>query len=150
MNVRAATPADAAALAELRYEFRSGRSTPTESREDFVPRCRDFMAQALALGPWRAWVAETDAGIVGQIWMNVIQKLPNPGAERERHGYVSNLFVRPESRGGVGTRLLESVLQFAADERIDRIVLWATPESRTLYARYGFTRDGEVFERVCP
>ncbi len=150
MIVRPAIPADAPALAELRYDFRSTRSTPAESREEFVPRCADWMRRELAGGSWRAWVAESEAGIVGQIWLNVIQKLPNPGVERERHGYVSNVFVRPEARGGVGTRLVEAVLQFAVDEGLDRMILWATPESRTLYARYGFRQNGDVFERVCP
>ncbi len=150
MIIRPATPADAAALATLRYDFRSSRSTPAESREEFEPRCRAWMASELASGSWRAWLAETDAGIVGQIWLNVIRKLPNPGTERESHGYISNLFVRPETRGGVGTRLLEAVLAYASDERLDRIVLWATPKSRTLYLRYGFKPGGDVFERVCP
>jgi hypothetical protein len=32
---------------------------------------------------------------------------------------------------------------------VDRIVLWPTARSRSMYMRYGFTANGEVLERTC-
>ncbi len=145
--VRVASPDDASQLAALRFEFRSGLADVSEARDAFVTRCAQWMTEQLASGRWRAWVAERDREAVGQLWMHVIDKVPNPVGERARHAYVSNLYVVPGARGGVGTRLLEAALDYARVQEVDRVILWPTSRSRSLYLRYGFTPDGEVFER---
>ncbi len=149
VTIRAATPDDAAALAELRWEFRSGLNPPVEDRGPFVARCADWMRRELGpSGGWRAWLAAADDGAIsGAIWMHMIAKVPNPVGERDRHAYVSNLFVKPAARGGVGTKLLEAVLEWTEAHGIDRVVLWPTAGSRSLYRRYGFTFNGDVMER---
>jgi GNAT superfamily N-acetyltransferase len=147
VDVRNATAADAAALAELRWEFRAGRVTPVEAREAFVQRCAEWMRRELiSEQSWRAWVAVSDGRIVGQVWLDLLEKVPNPVGERERHGYVSNLYVRPAERGGVGTRLLQAAIAWAKRNGVDRVVLWPTDRSVTLYERAGFTFRGEVME----
>jgi predicted GNAT family N-acyltransferase len=75
--------------------------------------------------------------------------MPNPISERSRHAYVSNVYVTPSARGGVGTQLLEAAIAAAEAEKVDRIVLWPSPLSKALYLRHGFTPNGEVFERTC-
>jgi len=147
IDVRLATAADASRLAELRWEFRSGKTTPVETEGAFVARCTDWMREALATGAWRAWVAVDADAIVGAVWAQLISKLPNPALEREQHLYISNMFVAPRARGGVGTRLLDAALAFAADERVDRVILWPTDRSRTMYQRRGFAPRDHLFER---
>jgi GNAT superfamily N-acetyltransferase len=147
--IRPASAADSRRLAELRWEFRAGKDAPVEKQDAFVERCAAWMAAALAAGAWRAWVAEKDGALVGQIWMNVIVKVPNPVGERDRHAYISNLYVTSSARGGVGTRLLEAALAHASANGVDRVVLWPTSRSRSMYIRYGFTPNGEVFELTC-
>jgi GNAT superfamily N-acetyltransferase len=149
ITVRTATAADAESLARLRWEFRSGRAQAVENEAAFVERCTTWMRRELDLGAWRAWVAVDGPSIVGQVWLRVIDKLPNPGGERERHGYVSNVYVRPSARGGVGTRLLEAALGWASANGVDRVVLWPTPRSVGLYQRHGFVRAGDVMEKRC-
>jgi predicted GNAT family N-acyltransferase len=148
-HIRSATIDDATALAEMRWEFRAGRQAPTEPHDAFVTRCADWMRTELARGSWHAWVAEQDGLIVGQAWMLTIEKMPNPVSERSRHAYVSNLYVTPAARGGAGTPLLEAAIAAAEAEEVDRIVLWPSPLSKTLYLRHGFTPNGDVFERTC-
>jgi GNAT superfamily N-acetyltransferase len=145
-EVRRATADDAAALAELRWEFRAGREDPNEEREAFGARCAEWMRTALRGSTWRAWVAVDDGRIVGQIWLGTIPKIPNPVAEREHHGYVSNMYVTPSARGGTGTRLLDAALAHARVEEVDRVILWPSPLSSTLYRRHGFRADGDVME----
>ena len=146
--IRPAHASDAARLADLRWEFRAGRDAAVESRDAFIARCAAWMLEELVVGDaWRAWVADDDGQIVGQIWLHTISKVPNPIAERERHAYLSNLYVTPGARGGVGTRLLEAVLAQAAADGVDSVVLWPSTRSRSLYLRHGFTPDGRVFER---
>ena len=149
-DVRPAAVADARALAELRWEFRSRKTPPTEPREAFLDRCAAWMSLELARGAWRAWVATENGRIVGQIWLQVLSKLPNPADERERHAYISNVYVTPSARGGVGTRLLRTALDWARSNAIDRVVLWPTARSRTMYERYGFRAAGDVLELVLP
>src|SRR6185436_14386609 len=100
IDIRPATPDDAPALAELRWEFRAGRDPAVETRDAFVERCTGWMRRELAAGdPWRAWVALAGGRIVGQVWLDTLYKVPNPIAERERHAYLSNLYVTPDERG---------------------------------------------------
>ena len=147
-RIRSATPDDVAQLAELRWEFRAGLQPPTERRDAFVERCAEWMRTELARGSWQAWVAEQDSRIVGQAWMLTIGKVPNPVGERSRHAYVSNVYVTPAARGGVGTQLIEMAIAAAEAEDVDRIVLWPSALSKTLYMRHGFTLNGDVLERI--
>ena len=148
IEIRRASASDAAALAELRYDFRSGVTPAVEDRAAFLGRCRDWMSRELASEGWAAWLALSDGRIVGQVWVHVIEKVPNPVGERQRHGYLSNLFVVPDARGGIGTKLLEAALAWLSAQEVDRVVLWPSPLSRSLYLRYGFTPNGDVFERT--
>jgi GNAT superfamily N-acetyltransferase len=145
--VRRASPGDASALAQLRWDFRSGRAPAVEDQAAFVRRCAEWMRRELASGGvWQSWVADDDGRIVGQVWLQLLTKVPNPVGERDRHAYLSNLYVIPDSRGGVGHRLLEAALEWAGGHRVDRVVLWPTDRSRTLYERHGFVRVGDVME----
>jgi ribosomal protein S18 acetylase RimI-like enzyme len=147
--VRAAAEDDARSLAQLRWEFRSGLVAPVESQISFIDRCSGWMRRELAKGEWRAWIAICDGETAGQVWFRTIEKVPNPVGERDRHGYLSNLYVKPSSRGGIGTRLVATALEFARADGIDRVVLWPTPKSVRLYERYGFVRAGDVMELRC-
>jgi GNAT superfamily N-acetyltransferase len=147
--IRPATVADARRLAELRWEFRAGKDAPVEERGPFLERCANWMSGELNDGRWRAWVAERGGEIVGQAWLHVLSKVPNPNGERARHAYISNVYVVPTARGGVGTRLLTAAIEWASAHHVDRIVLWPTARSRSMYRRHGFTPDGDVLELTC-
>jgi GNAT superfamily N-acetyltransferase len=156
-DIRPATRDDAWALAELRWEFRAGRAPAVESRNEFLARCAGWMRRELAAqDPWRAWLAfrqgsgqADDNRIVGQVWLDTLPKIPNPVGERERHAYLSNLYVTPAERGGIGVRLLEAAVAWSRENGIDRVVLWPTQRSESLYLRHGFRRDGGVMELIC-
>lgn len=146
-DVRRASSADAVAMAELRWEFRAGRQPPTETHAAFIERCEVWMRHELTAGnAWRAWVAVSGGVIVGQVWLQTIPKIPNPISEGERHAYLSNLYVRLSDRGGTGTRLLDAAIAEARADGVDRVVLWPTGRSVTLYLRHGFSHGGDVME----
>ena len=147
IEIRTATVADAKELAELRWEFRSAQNPPVETHDAFVRRCVGWMRRELQNGSdWKAWAAIQDHVIVGQIWLHTIGKIPNPVAELERLAYISNLFVRTASRGGTGTRLLEAALDSCRENGIERVVLWPSKRSITLYLGHGFTTGSDVME----
>jgi GNAT superfamily N-acetyltransferase len=140
---------DVPALARLRYEFRAGQDTPTESETEFLARCAAWMeARLVPGGSWRCWLAEDASRAVGTIWLQRIEKLPNPLEEAESHGYVSSLYVVPSSRGtGLGSRLLGACLESCLAEEMDAVILWPTPRSRSLYLRHGFAVREDLLER---
>jgi GNAT superfamily N-acetyltransferase len=120
-----------------------------EPKDAFEARCAAWMTARLEPdGRWRCWLAERGDTIVGTIWLHLIEKLPNPVAESERHGYVSSLYVEPASRGaGLGSRLLGACLDTCVAEGVDAVILWPTPRSRSLYERHGFAVRDDLLER---
>ena len=72
--------------------------------------------------------------------LKVFDRMPSPGREASRWGYLANLFVLPSSRNaGLGTRLLRALLAAAVEERLVRVVLSPSEASIPLYRRVGFT-----------
>jgi GNAT superfamily N-acetyltransferase len=149
-KVRRATLADARALAELRFAFRASLAEPVESEQSFIDRCAAWMESRLAEhGRWRVWLLETETAVVGTVWLQLIEKLPNPVLERELHAYLTNFYVHPEHRGhGGGAALLAALLAECESLRVDSIFLWPTRQSRPLYERHGFTGESRVMVRV--
>ncbi|HEU0055323.1 MAG TPA: GNAT family N-acetyltransferase [Longimicrobium sp.] len=150
--IRRATPADAVALAQLRYAFRAELGDAVEDEEPFVARCRAWMEARLGDGSaWRCWVTEEDGAIVGHAWAQAVEKIPNPVRENEVHAYVTNLYVRPGLRGGgAGTRLLEAVLAWCRETGVDAVFLWPSARSRPLYLRHGFAVRDDLLELRLP
>jgi GNAT superfamily N-acetyltransferase len=148
-EVRPATPADAADLARLRYEFRTELDSPVEAESDFVSRCTEWMGKQLAAGGvWRCWVAESGSGLVGTIWLQLIEKLPNPVGHLGFHGYISSVYVLPGLRNaGVGSALMAACLRECQSQGVDAVFLWPTARSRSLYQRYGFVVRDDLLER---
>jgi ribosomal protein S18 acetylase RimI-like enzyme len=120
----------------------------TELEADFLARCTGWMAVRLVPGgAWRCWMAEEAGQSVGAVWLQLIEKLPNPVAELERHGYISSLYVDPSRRdAGLGSRLLAMCMRVCRDEGVDAVILWPTPRSRRLYERHGFAVREDLFE----
>ena len=147
--VRPATSADAAELARLRYGFRIELDSPVEAEPAFVKRCTAWMAKQLAPGGvWRCWVAESGSKLVGTIWLQLIEKLPNPVGHLGFHGYISSVYVLPGLRGaGIGSALMAACLAECQAQGIDAVFLWPTERSRSLYQRHGFVVRDDLLER---
>ena len=148
--IRAATPGDAAELARLRFEFRASIGTPEEDESAFLERCVSWMASRLEPdGGWKAWVAESADGLVGAVWIGLIEKMPNPIAEPEEHGYLTNFYVRDGWLGsGVGTALLDTALGWCRERGVHAVLLWPTTRSRPLYERHGFAAPASLMELI--
>ena len=148
MEIRLATAADAHELARMRYDFRAGQNEPVETREAFASRCAPWIAAHLGSeSAWRCWVAVDGAAIAGHLWLQIIEKIPNPAPELESHAYITNVYVDPAARGsGLGAKLMEAALAFCREARVDSVILWPTERSRTLYARHGFQLPEDMLE----
>jgi len=149
IHVRPAAPADAPALARLRYEFRRMVGAPVESETDFVTRCERWMAPRLAAGgPWRCWVAADGPAVAGHLWLQIVEKIPNPVGEREQVAYLTNFYVQPAARGGVGSALLTTALTWCRESGVERVLLGPTARSRPLYLRHGFQPPDDLLQLI--
>jgi len=152
--VRRATADDAVILATLRFEFRSAIGDAIELPDEFVARCESWMRDRLSDNDfWFAWIAETldedGALAIGAVWLQLVEKVPNPVIEKEAHAYVTNLFVMESERGrGAGSMLLEAAVAECKLWDVDTIILWPTSRSRTLYERHGFGATKDIMSRV--
>jgi GNAT superfamily N-acetyltransferase len=150
IRIRMARPVDCSALAELRYQFRAEAGSAAETKSRFVRRCASWMKKRLFTGSrsWRCWVLDDGKQLLGHICVQVFEKVPNPVKEEpELHAYVTNFYVIPEIRShGFGKRLLGKALSWCRAQKVDSVLLWATPESRTLYRRCGFAEPADILE----
>src|ERR1044072_3313902 len=127
-TIRFANAADAAALAELRYALRSTTGIATEPRAEFLDRCTAWMNDHLRDGrKWRCWWAEENEQVIGAIWVQLVEKIPNPRCEAEQHAYITNFFVQEAERGrGLGSRLLRTALEWCKSGEVHEVILWPT------------------------
>jgi GNAT superfamily N-acetyltransferase len=148
ITIRLATEADALLLAQFRYAFRASISPTCETEAEFVQRCSRWMQTRLcAASQWRCWIAERAGVPVGHVWLQLIEKIPNPIVEPEYHAYITNFYVREEARGaGIGSRLLAAALDWAKTQDVQAVILWPTEQSRSLYLRYGFAVRDDLLE----
>lgn len=146
--LRLATISDALTLAKFRYRFRSSISPVCETEEEFVERCSLWMQARLQEETlWRCWIAERADKPVGHLWLQLIEKVPNPVVEPEYHAYLTNFYVREEERGrGIGSMLLSAALDWSKSQDVQAVILWPTEESRSLYLRHGFAVREDLLE----
>jgi GNAT superfamily N-acetyltransferase len=142
VRIRLASSADAPWLAQFRFDFRleQGQSIE-EDREAFIKRCAEWMRQRLQSdGPWKCWVAEHQGVPIGNVWAQLIEKIPNPVDEPEYHLYGTNFYLLPEYRSlGIGLRLLATALDWGRSKKVHSVILWPTGKSREFYERHGFS-----------
>jgi GNAT superfamily N-acetyltransferase len=149
LQIRLAKSGDWNALAEMRYRFRAELGSPTESKSRFVRRCASWMQKRFHSGSsmWRCWVVDDGKQLLGHVCIQLFEKMPNPVNEPELHAYLTNLYVVPEKRDqGLGRKLLEKALLWCRGQGVDAIILWASPESRSLYRRCGLGESADIFE----
>jgi len=151
-TIRAAKLGDVDELARLRWDLRVDHGTPaTATFTDFLDGFRAFANDVLAGDAWRAWVAEEEAGLVGCVWLQLVEKVPHPSRERwERPiGYVTNMYVIPALRdAGIGRALLDAAVDHALERGLDGLMLWPSERSVPFYRRGGFAPEGWLWLHV--
>jgi len=148
IEIRLASANDAAILAKLRLELRSSSHTVVENEQEFLERCELWMNERLRKGSqWQCWIAEREAIVLGAVWAQLIEKIPNPVAEPEYYVYLTNFYIREKYRGeGIGSRLLAAVLDWSKSKNADKVILWPTERSKTFYLRHGFSFADDLMQ----
>ena len=149
IKIRMASEPDALTLARLRYEFRSLFHQVRENEATFVERCTVWMRERLrSESLWKCWIAELHDTAVGNVWVQLVEKIPNPIEEPEYYIYLTNFYVREQHRSqGVGTMMLSEVLDWARSRNVKTVILQPTERSKAFYMRHGFA-TAEDFMRL--
>jgi GNAT superfamily N-acetyltransferase len=147
ISIRSAVVSDIPALALFRLGLRSRPGMNVETDGPFLKRCETWMTDALNRSEWRCWVAAYDDALVGALWLQSVNKIPNPTSEAERLAYITNFFVAESARGqGLGSRILNEALNWCRQNNVHSVILWPTEKSRTLYQRHGFDTPKGLLE----
>lgn len=148
VEVRLACEADALMLARLRYEFRASFHRVIENDVSFVERCTIWMQRQLAPDShWKCWIAECGQTPVGNVWAQLVDKIPNPIAEPEQYVYVTNFYVRAEHRGkGIGLNLWSAVRAWSESQHVHTVILWPAERSKSFYLRQGFSIADDIMQ----
>jgi GNAT superfamily N-acetyltransferase len=148
-SIRSATLGDADALARLRYALRASTGRATEPEGEFIERCSRWMREHLKSNAWHCWVGESNGQLLGALWLQLVEKIPNPRNEAEHHAYITNFYVQEEARGnGIGSQLLREALDWCRAHDVHAVILWPTERSRSLYARHGFAVRDDLMELI--
>ena len=144
IEIREARADDLSTLARLRWLWHTERHPAEE---------RDFEAYRLGLTRWwsaqggscRAIVAVDESQVVGMGFLALVNRVPSPGSLDRQHGDVQSMYVLPTHRNaGVGSRILQGLIDLARDARCERIEVHSGRRAVTLYERCGF----EHFHRL--
>jgi GNAT superfamily N-acetyltransferase len=156
-RIRFATTADAAVIARHRaLMFQDMGQLPPAAFGPLCAAAEEVLAGALARGEYVGWLLtpeEEPAKVVAGAGVQLRDVLPHPvdlgdgkvGVAAGRHGIVLNVFTEPAwRRRGLAEMLMRHVLEWARDQRLDRLVLHASEEGRALYQRLGFVATNEM------
>lgn len=148
VKIRRASEMDALTLAMLRYEFRSKFHEVREDEAAFVARCTVWMRERLRTESlWKCWIGELQDTAVGDVWIQLVEKIPNPIEEPEYYIYLTNFYVREQYRNhGVGSMLLSEILEWVKSRNIKTVVLWPAERSKAFYIRHGFATAEDIMQ----
>src|SRR5215472_5527772 len=133
--IRRAVAADLAAIAWLRREW-------TQEQEGYRadPGFDERLAAWFAQESSRriTWLAEAAGRPVGMVNLAIFERMPRPGREPSRWGYLGNAFVLAAYRNrGIGDQLLSALLGYADEKGFVRVVLSPSERSVPFYERAG-------------
>ncbi len=147
-SVRVASRADLPALTELRRawtEERRGVGPDPTFAERFADWFRTEAYQRTF------WLAERSDRPVGMVNLLTFVRMPGPGVDGGRWGYLGNMYVAPEQRNaGVGRQLLDALVAHADGAGLERIVLSPSERSVPFYRRAGFNASDQLLLRPAP
>ncbi len=151
INIRFANSSDAPELARLRLALRSRPEMNIESQSAFLERCTKWITEAVEQNRWRCWVAEERDILIGALWLQLIEKIPNPTPEPEQYAYITSFFINESARGkGLGSRMLSEAIGWCREQNVDLLILWTRERCRSLYQRHGFSVDEDLLELSLP
>ena len=153
IQVRFAKPDDADVIGYHRARmFKEMGQIPDHLYRSFERRSQERVRKLLVSGEYVGWLA-SGPGAAGKIvagaGVQLRTVLPHPANEHafaEGHqAVIINVFTEPEwRRKGIAELLLKRIIEWSHEQKLDRLVLHASQQGRSLYERLGFVSTNEM------
>ena len=153
IQLRLAKPHDADVIGYHRARmFQEMGQIPAHLYKAFERRSQERVRELLISGEYVGWLA-TGPGAAGKIFggagVHLRTVLPHPAGEHafaEGHqAVIINVFTEPAwRRKGIAELLLKQIIQWSREQKLDRLVLHASQQGRSLYERLGFVVTNEM------
>ena len=93
------------------------------------------------------FIAYRNGAAIGMAGLALIDRVPGPEHFTRRSAYVQSVYVLPGERSeGVGTGLMNAVLDHARHLGLDYVAVHPSERAFPLYRRLGFTETDSVLE----
>ena len=148
-QIRRATAGDADIIAWHRARMFQDMGDAFEIlRANARSRLEEWIDKANYIG-WLAAPADEPEMIVAGAGIQLQPILPRPldvsTIGEGRQGTIVNVFTEPPwRRRGIAGLLIKEIITWSKVEQIDRLVLHASDERRSIYERLGFTESNEM------
>ena len=156
-NVRFATITDSPLIARHRTRmFQDMGYVPAELFDHFRAKSEARLREAFACEEYIGWLASqrnSPETIIAGAGVQLRRVLPHPIGEAGgeiticdgRQGIILNVFTEPEwRRRGIAVLLMNTIIEWSRNQRLDGLVLHASDEGRALYERLGFVFTNEM------
>jgi len=152
-RIRLATAADANTIAWHRAcMFQDMGDVSADAFETLRSKARACIEEWLERGGYVGWLVstadepETIVGGAGVQLQPILPRPLSPSAIGEgRQGTIVNVFTEPEwRRRGIAGLLIKEIIAWSRREHLDRLLLHASAEGRSLYERLGFVANNEM------
>ena len=129
-----------------------GRISGDDAFEVLRAKARLRLEEWLASGDYLGWLATPNDQpelIVGGAGVQVQRILPRPVDQETigegRQALIINVFTEPEwRRRGIAGLLMREVIIWSKNEKIDRLILHASDDGRSVYEKLGFVNSNEM------
>ncbi|HME88299.1 MAG TPA: GNAT family N-acetyltransferase [Chthoniobacterales bacterium] len=138
------------------WMFRDMGELPPELVESFRVQSLDRLRQMLERGEYLGWVAspnnQPDKIVAGAgVQLREVPPHPQPNAHGKidivsgRQAIIQNVYTDPEwRRRGLAALLIDRIIDWTREQRIESVVLHASDEGRAVYERLGFIPTTEM------
>jgi GNAT superfamily N-acetyltransferase len=107
---------------------------------------RKYLSDALPSGEFHAWLAVTPQGhVVGSGGVVIDHHPPSPMNPDGRIGYIMSLVTEtPWRQRGIARHIMQTILQWLAEQGVRNVSLHASEQGRELYRELGFVESNEM------
>jgi GNAT superfamily N-acetyltransferase len=153
-RVRFATVNDAEVISWHRARmFQDMRELSADLFEAFRSSSCDQLRHLLARGRYVGWLLSLENApkkIIAGAGVHLQRVLPHPVEDTAtladgHHGIIVNVSTEPEwRRKGLAAMLLKQIIDWARDQKLDRLVLHSSENGRALFEHLGFVASNEM------
>ncbi len=152
IQVRRASAEDVETLVGMRVLLLRavGDVTSDSDAKEIADAIRTYIVQEMPAGRYVAFLAEAGKCAVGCGGLAFYVRPPYCGNPSGKEAYLMGMYTIAECRGkGVGTALVEKLLEHAKAQGVGRVWLHTEPGARSLYDRAGFCPNDAYMELIC-